>query len=720
MSSGASPELVLGPIGEAWARAVELSWEANQRGSVPVGAVVTDPTGRVVAAGRSRSGEGEGLPGQLTGGNLAHAEINALAGLGPGAYLGHTLYTTLEPCLLCTAASVHAHIGTVRFAAPDPLWEGVDGLPALNPQVARWWPRREGPLGGPLGAWTLLLAMSWHLRTNPSSQVVGAYERSDPAALAVARQAVAEGLPRAQDTLADALRSVWHLIGPETPLATRGRLTPPAFEQGARGFPLSRPPRPTPLMEAYLAARRRPAPSFTIPGHKGRIATLDPRLAVAVDSDRPLFGGLDTPKLAVGVLDRAEQLAAEHYGADWCRFSVGGSTQANQALCLAIGQPGDRVIVSRSLHRSLLLGLILAGLEPRWLPTRSDEVTGLPIGTSPIDLREALAANPDAKAVLLTEPGYLGTLSDLPQLAALAHQAGMPVLVDQAWGAHFGFHPDLPSHALAVGADALVTSIHKLLPGHSQASLVCARLERMDRGRLERAFQATHTTSPAGSILASIDGSLGLMETRGPELLEPALQLVRSARRALAAALPGVGVPDESTLSRLGPARFDPLRLVVQLAPIGADGVAVEMALLERDLALEFADRDTLVPVVTIADDQGTVAALTGGIAEAVKSSGFGPARPRGPAASWQVRPTLAMSPRAAFFAAHERVPADLAIGRTAAELVAPYPPGIPVLSPGEVITAPLLEALRVAAASGVRIAYAADPSLETLEVVRD
>ncbi|MGA9776553.1 MAG: hypothetical protein WBU92_11650 [Candidatus Dormiibacterota bacterium] len=162
---------------------------------------------------------------------------------------------------------------------------------------------------------------------------------------------------------------------------------------------------------------------------------------------------------------------------------------------------------------------------------------------------------------------------------------------------------------------------------------------------------------PAGPILASIDGSLGLMETRGAEPLEP---------------------------------------------------------------ALEFADRDTLVPVVTIADDQRTVAALTGAIAEAVKSTGFGPARPRRPAASWQVRSTLAMSPRAAFFAAHERVPADLAIGRTAAELVAPYPPGIPVLSPGERITAPLLEAQRAAAASGVRIAYAADPSLGTLEVVRD
>jgi arginine decarboxylase len=720
MSSGESPEAVLGPIGEAWARALELSWEANRQGNVPVGAVLTGPTGQVVATGRSRYGEREGPPGHLAGGNLAHAEISALAGLSPGAYLGHTLYTTLEPCLLCSAASVHAHIGTIRFAAPAPLWEGLDGLPGLNPQVARWWPRREGPIGGPLRAWTLLLAMTWHLRTNPSSQAVCAYERSDPAALAVARRAVAEGLPRARDTLADALRSVWHLIGPETPLATRGPLAAPAPELGSRGLPRGGPPRPTPLLEAYLAARRRPAPWFTIPGHKGRIGILDPRLAVAVDADRPLFGGLDTPKLAVGVLDRAEQLAAEHYGADWCRFSVGGSAQANQALCLALGRPGDLVIVSRSLHRSLLLGLILAGLEPRWLPTRSDEATGLPIGTSPVDLREALAANPDAQAVLLTEPGYLGTLSDLPQLVALAHRAGMPVLVDQAWGAHFGFHPDLPAHALSAGADALVTSIHKLLPGHSQASLVCARLERMDRGRLERAFQATHTTSPAGSILASIDGTLGLMETKGAELLEPALQLVRGARRSLARELPGVGLPDETNLHRIGPAPFDPLKLVIQLAPIGADGVAVETALLERGLALEFADRDTLVPVVTIADDQRTVGEVIGAVVAAVKSTGFGSARRRAPAASWQVRPTVAMSPRAAFFAAHERVPAGLAIGRTAAELVAPYPPGIPVLSFGEVITAPLLEALWAAAASGVRIAYAADPNLETLEVVRN
>jgi arginine decarboxylase len=476
--------------------------------------------------------------------------------------------------------------------------------------------------------------------------------------------------------------------------------------------------RETPLLDAYLSALRREGFSFTVPGHKGLVGSLDERLALAVSGDLPLYGGVDTVKLYGGYRAEAERLAAKRYEADWCRFSTGGSTHANQTLCLALGQPGDEVIVNRSLHRSLLLGLVLAGLTPRWLPTGVDWASGMPIGTSVEDLEEALSLCPGAKAVFLTEPGYLGTLSDLPRLAAAAHDAGVPVFVDQAWGAHFGYHPELPAHALASGADAMVTSIHKLLPGHSQASLLCARFDRIDPGRLERAFEATHTTSPAGSILASIDGALALMEELGAELLSGVLDLVRSARRSLSEALPGLSLPDASTFARLGADRFDDTRLVVRLSPLGADGVEVERAMLADGLSLELADRDTLLPVVTVADGEQSVGALVQSLVHGVEATGRGAPRPLAPAMSWRVDPVTIMSPAAAFFARHERIPADEAVGRVAAELVAPYPPGIPVLAPGELVTVELVTELRAVAAEGTRIAYAADPSLETLEVV--
>ncbi len=322
--------------------------------------------------------------------------------------------------------------------------------------------------------------------------------------------------------------------------------------------------------------------------------------------------------------------------------------------------------------------------------------------------------------MILTDPSYLGTLSPISELARIAHGAGMALVVDQAWGSHFGFHPALPSHALARGADALITSLHKTGLGHTQASLACARVGLLDRARLERGFDATHTTSPAGSILASIEGSLALMGARGEELLGRAIGLVGEARQQLRESLGPVGLPDESQFNGPEGPLFDPLRLVVQLAPLGADGRAVEAEMLGRGVAVEYADRDILAPVVTLADDRGTVRRLVREIVLAVRATGGGPARPVRPPASWRVRPEVAMSPREAFFSGHERVPWRQAAGRVSAELVAPYPPGIPVLAPGEVISAHHLRGLRAAARGGSRIAYASDPSLSWLDVVSE
>jgi len=470
-----------------------------------------------------------------------------------------------------------------------------------------------------------------------------------------------------------------------------------------------------PLLDGYLSFRESGATPFTTPGHKGRAALLDGDLGELVAGDVPLYGGIDTVKSTRGLLAAAERRAADWYGADWCRFSPGGSTHGNQALCLAIGQPGDKVVVTRSLHRSLLLGLVLADLEPCWLPTVVDTATGMPLGAAVADVEAALGANPDARAVLVTEPGFLGTLSDLAGIIAVAHSAGVPVIVDQAWGAHLGNHPAVPAHALGSGADAMVTSIHKLLPGYTQASLVCARTERLDLGRLERGFEASQTTSPAGTVMASIDASRALMEHRGPELLERLLKTVRTARRRLLEEVPGLGVPDESHFPA---GRFDPTRLVLLLSGVGANGVEIERMLIGQGLPVELADRDTVLPIVTVADDDATVDALVTALVGAIHATS-GPPRPQSTAVSWRIEPASVMSPRAAFFAPRERVKADIAVGRVSAELVAPYPPGVPVLAPGELITAELLEGLRIAAALGVRVAYASDPTLSTFEVVR-
>jgi arginine decarboxylase len=461
-----------------------------------------------------------------------------------------------------------------------------------------------------------------------------------------------------------------------------------------------------PLLDAWLRFCESPPTPFTIPGHKQRTDLVGDVVA----GDVPLYAGLDTMKLSTGVLASAEERAAQLWGADVCRFSTGGATHANQAIALAVAGDGDKVVVSRTLHRSLLLGLVLAGLSPVWVHPEVDAATGLPLGVAPASVRRALAAHPDARAVFVGDPSYVGTVGDLAGLADVAHAHGVPLVVDAAWAAHFGFHPDLPQHALQLGADVMVISAHKTLPARSQAALVLARTERVDAARLDAGVEATATTSPAGAILASIDAARALLQRDGVALLDGAILATRGARAKLRAV--------DGLVLLEGP-HVDPLKLTLVLSGTGADGNAVEHDLLASGLPVESADRDILVAVVSLADTSDTLATLASAIAESVERHRGSP-RPVLRPAAYQIEPVTTVPPRQAFFAPTETVRLDQAVGRTSAELVAPYPPGIPVLAPGERITDQALTALSQARLAGVRIAYAADPTLHTVRVTPD
>ncbi len=463
-----------------------------------------------------------------------------------------------------------------------------------------------------------------------------------------------------------------------------------------------------PLLDGWLRFTAQAAAGqltpMSVPGHKQR----HDLVGTVVAGDAPLYGGVAPIKQADGLLADAEQRAARLWGADWCRFSVAGSTHGNQALALAAGRPGSYAVVTRTLHRSLLLGLVLAGLRPVWVRPEIDPASGLPGAVAVETVRAALTAHPDACGVFLGDPSYVGTTGDLAGHAAAAHEAGVPLIVDAAWAAHLGFHPDLPPHALTLGADAMVTSAHKALPACSQAALVLARTKRLDPARLDRAFEATHTTSPTGSIPASIDAARALLARDGKELCARLLACVAAARQRLRE-VPGLDVLD-------GPG-VEPAKLVVLLAGTGAHGHAIEADLIAAGMPVEMADRDTIIPIVTLADDPDSVGAFTETLIAAVERHRGHPRAPVA-AAAWTVVPETVLAPRDAFFAANEAVPASRAIGRVSAELIAPYPPGVPVLAPGELITAEALDALRAVHADGGRIAYAADPTLVTVQVI--
>jgi len=468
-----------------------------------------------------------------------------------------------------------------------------------------------------------------------------------------------------------------------------------------------------PLLDAYLTYFETSHTPFTIPGHKQRASIIDAGLGAVVDTDIPLYGGLDEIKLTNQILKKSEALAAKLWGADFARFSTGGSTHANQAVIFALGQPGDKVAISRTAHRSVLSALVLAGLEPIWMSPEIDSATGVPIGISLTELQRVLKENPIA--VLLTEPGYLGTLSDLKALISAAHEKSIPVIVDAAWGGHFGFHKDLPAHVIAQGADALITSVHKALPGYSASALLLAQTKYLSAERLEQSFETTHTTSPAGAPLASIDAVRALLQTRGTELLGKLIENVAQFKLAVQA---NFDLPIFLSPSDFAPGRFDPVKIVLRVQQLGCSGVDIERALIEDGVRVEMADRDTIVFLATLADTEADFQTLAMKLVPILKKLQGAP-RQSATALSWSVIPQIATSMREAYFAETEMAPAENAVGRVSADLIAPYPPGVAVVAPGELLTEQIVNGLVASQKARVRIAYATDPTLNSFRVVK-
>ena len=467
-----------------------------------------------------------------------------------------------------------------------------------------------------------------------------------------------------------------------------------------------------PLLDAYLSYFESERLPFTIPGHKQRASRLDAGLGAVVDSDTPLYGGLDEIKLTHGTLIKAEKLAATFWGGDFARFSTGGSTHVNQAVILALGKPGDKVALSRTAHRSVLSALVLAGLEPLWLSPDIDSGTGVPTGISVTEFEKVLGEKPIA--LLLTEPGYLGTLSDIPALIAKAHEHSIPVVIDAAWGGHFGFHPELPRHVIQLGADALITSTHKALPGYSASALLIARGQYLNLDRLEQSFETTHTTSPAGAPLASIDGCRALLQTRGEELLG---QLISNVKNFKALVQKEFSQEIFLNTANFAPGRFDPVKVVLRANQLGASGVGIEKAIGASGVRVEMADRDTVVFLATLADTAQDFTRLASILIPVLKELAS-TVRESATALSWSVIPQKGISMRDAYFAKTEMVSATEALGRVSADLIAPYPPGVAVVAPGEILTAQIIDGLSASKSAGVRIAYATDSSLERYRVV--
>lgn len=443
-----------------------------------------------------------------------------------------------------------------------------------------------------------------------------------------------------------------------------------------------------PLLEALLEYAARNPAVFHVPGHKrgrGAAPLLKSLLgSKALAADLTESYGLDNLHAPEGPILEAQQLAAAAFGARRSFFLVNGSTAGLQALILATCRSGQKLIVPRHAHRSVVAGLILSGAHPVWAEPEWHPALDIPLTLPAPTLAAALATHSDAAAVLLVHPTYEGLASSVAELVAMSHRAGLPVLVDEAHGTHFALHPAFPAPALAGGADAAVQSWHKTGGSLTQSSVLhLGGPGRVDPARVAAALQMVQTASPSYLLLASLDAARRQMALNGRRQWDRTIQLAAATRRRLAT-LPGIRVPD------LPAAGADPTRLVISVAERGLTGPQAARSLWEQaSVAVEMAGSSHVVVLLTPGDGPAQMRRLV----EAVRALPWGEASTRvlGP----PPLPEVVLTPRQASFLGRARVPLQAARGRVAAETVVPYPPGIPVLTPGERIGPATLDYLR-------------------------
>jgi arginine/lysine/ornithine decarboxylase len=480
-----------------------------------------------------------------------------------------------------------------------------------------------------------------------------------------------------------------------------------------------------PYLDAVVAYAFRGTARYHVPGHKGGPGA-DPGLRKAIGADAL---AADVPQDIHGIdlgpsptpSEKAEQLAAEAYGAERTWFLTNGATQGNHALLLALAPLGRRIVAQRNAHVSLIDGLILSGGLPTFVAPEYDAELGIAHGITPKALEAALRDAPDARVAFVSSPTYYGMTTDIAGCAGVAHAAGIPLVVDQAWGPHFGFHEQLPPGALSEGADAMLTSTHKLAGSLTQSAMLhVGPGGRVDPDAVDRAMRLVRSTSPSSLLMASLDGARRQLALHGEQLLHETLQALRAARQKLQT-IEGISLVDSALVGRPGVAGHDPLRLVVDVRGTGRTGYELAEALRQAyDVHPELATQATVVFIVGLGESAATLGRLAGDIEETV-------GRIRRPGRTTEVAEPvssfhneMALPPRDAFLGEAELVAVERAIGRVSCESIAGYPPGIPSLLPGERISEETVAYLRALTASGARLHGASDPNFQTINVLRE
>ncbi|MGX1566543.1 aminotransferase class I/II-fold pyridoxal phosphate-dependent enzyme [Streptomyces sp. NPDC055506] len=481
-----------------------------------------------------------------------------------------------------------------------------------------------------------------------------------------------------------------------------------------------------PVLEALDEYRRKGHLSFSPPGHK-QARGADPMVREVLGDavfhgDVLASGGLDDRLTRGQVLHRAQELMADAVHAEHTYFSTCGSSLSVKAAMLSVAGPHEKLLIGRDAHKSVVAGLILSGIEPVWVDPRWDAERKLAHPPSAEDFERAFGAHPDARGALVTSPTPYGGCADLGAIAEVCHRRALPLIVDEAWGAHLPFHPDLPSWAMDAGADICVTSIHKMGSGLEQGSVFHLRGDLVPPQLLGMRADLLGTTSPSVLIFAGLDGWRRQMALHGEELMGGALDLAAEVRSAIEE-IDGLHVNDRRDFCGPGLSDdFDPLPGVIDLTGLGITGFQAADWLREhRHIDAHLVDHRRIGMQITHGDDRETTGPLLEALRDLARAAGDLPRGPRVEVpSSAELRMEQVMLPRDAFFGPAEDAPVGEAAGRVAAEMITPYPPGIPAVLPGERLTEPVLAYLRTGLAAGMHLPDPTDPKLDTVRVVSD
>lgn len=473
-----------------------------------------------------------------------------------------------------------------------------------------------------------------------------------------------------------------------------------------------------PIYEALEEFKRMRVVPFDVPGHKrGRgnpelTALLGEQcVSMDVNSMKPL----DNLCHPISVIRDAEILAAQAFGAAHAFLMVGGTTSAVQSMILSVAKRGEKIILPRNVHRSVMGAMVLCGAVPVYVNPECDHRLGIPLGMSVSAVKRAIRENPDAKAILVNNPTYYGICSDLQSIVQLAHQAGMLCLADEAHGTHFYFGDNLPISAMAAGADMAAVSMHKSGGSLTQSSLLLAG-PAVSEGHVRQIINLTQTTSGSYLLLSSLDISRRNLALRGREDFNRVIQLAQYAREEINA-IGGYYAYSSELCNGDSIFAFDVTKLSVNTLDVGLAGIEVyDLLRDEYDIQIEFGDLGNILAYLSIGDRPREVERLVSALSEVRRRFGKSKANLM---TQEYIDPQVSVSPQEAFYAEKECLPIKDTAGRVCSEFVMCYPPGIPILAPGERITPDILAYIQYAKEKGCSMTGPEDPAIEYLNVLK-